>query len=172
MDLSGRKEKIREWYTQSLHEQFNPFIKLWISFNGWYKVKFPEETTDKKAIEACKHDAELLIYYQRSFSDGQFCDYINKLGVELERQPLENLTRPRDKKLTLSKLEEENGEVSFLDNSSEAFDNYLDVIYRVRCNLFHCEKSPNSERDKLIVECAFKTLSILMKQIIDTFQGA
>ena len=170
MDIPLLKENIREWYTQSLHEQFNPFIKLWISFNGWYKVKFPSANTDKKAIEACKHDAELFTYYQRSFSDRQFCDYLNRLGIELEEKPLENRTRPRDKKLTLSKLEDENGEVSFLDNSSEAFMNYMDLIYRVRCNLFHCEKSPTSERDKLIVECAYKTLGIIMKQIIDNFE--
>lgn len=171
MDASIRKEKIREWYAQSLHEQFNPFIKLWISFNGWYKVKFREAVTDKKAIEACKRDAELLTYYHRSFSDRQFCDYLNRLGFELERKPLENLTRPRDKKLTLSKLEDENGEVNFLDNSTEALKDYFDVIYRVRCNLFHCENSPNNDRHKLIVECAYKTLSIIMKQIIDTFEG-
>ncbi len=171
MDADVRKEKIREWYAQSLHEQFNPFIKLWISFNGWYKAKFPEAANDRRAIEACQHDAELLTYYQRSFSDRQFCDYLDTLGSELERKPLENLTRPHGKKLALSKLEDENGEISFLDSSTEALKNYFDVIYRVRCNLFHCEKSPNNDRDRLIVECAYKTLSIIMKQIIDAFEG-
>ena len=168
----GQKEKINEWYTQSLYEQFNPFIKLWIAFNGWYKWKFPDANTDKKAIDKCKQSGDLLTYYQRCFSDSQFCGYIERLGQELEARPLENLTRSRGKKLVLSKLEDEQGDISYLDSSSEAFNNYLDVIYRVRCNLFHCEKSPNSERDKLIVECAYKTLSVMMKQIIDTFEGA
>ena len=53
----------------------------------------------------------------------------------------------RDRKLSFNKLEDESGNVSFLNNSSEAFNNYLDIIYQVRCNLFHCEKSPTSNRE-------------------------
>jgi hypothetical protein len=168
MFTSAQQTRVKEWYVQSLHEQFNPFIKLWIAFNGWYKVKYPGKN-DKDAIGQCKKDPELLMYYQRSFSDKQFCEYLNRLGEELERQPLENLTRPKDKKLTLNKLIDENDDVSYLDNTNESFQNYLDVMYRIRCNLFHCEKSPASDRDKLIVECGYKTLSSVMKQIISAF---
>jgi len=160
MPIYDQKTKIKEWYVQSLQEQFNPFIKLWIAFNGWYKDKFPDARTDRISIEKCKQDIELLSYYQRSFSTNEFCNYLNILGSELDKKPLENLTRSRNKKLQI---------IHFLDNSSEAFGIYLDVIYRVRCNLFHCEKSPSSERDKLLIECSFKTLSLIMKQIINNF---
>ena len=34
----------------------------------------------------------------------------------------------------------------------------LEAIYRVRCNLFHGEKSAHSEMDRLIVRAAFETL--------------
>ena len=170
MISQDQRKLIKEWYLQSLHEQFNPFIKLWIAFNGWYKSKYPNKN-DRKAIDLCKNDSDLFTFYQRSFSDKQFCDYLDKLVFELDKKPLENLTRPRDRKLSLNKLEDENGNVSFLDNGSEAFNNYLDIIYQVRCNLFHCEKSPASMRDKLIVEYSYKTFCIIMKQIIDTFAG-
>jgi len=84
-----------------------------------------------------------------------------------------NLTRPHDKKLLLNKMTEvvTEGQKTYhlLDNSPEAFKNYLDVLYRVRCNLFHCEKSPASKRDKLIVECSFKTLSLLMTLLKNTY---
>lgn len=165
MISQDQAERVKEWYSQSLHEEFNPFIKLWIAFNGWYKSKYPNKN-DREAINLCKKDSDLHVFYQRSFANKQFCDYLNELGIDLDREPLVNLTRPIGKKLKLSRLEDENGEVNFLDNSSEAFENYLDVIYRVRCNLFHCEKSPASDRDKLIVVCSFKTLSVIMKQII------
>lgn len=170
MVFQEQTERIKEWYSQSLYDQFNPFIKLWIAFNGWYKSKYPNKN-DREAINLCKNDSDLFIFYQRSFTHKQFCDYLNKLGFELDKKPLENLTKPRGKKLRLSRLEDENGEVSFLDNDSEAFKNYLDIVYRVRCNLFHCEKSPTSDRDKLLVECSYKTLSIIMKHIINTFSG-
>lgn len=173
MPIYDQKTKIKEWYVQSLQEQFNPFIKLWIAFNGWYKDKFPDARTDRISIEKCKQDIELLSYYQRSFSTNEFCNYLNILGSELDKKPLENLTRSRNKKLQLNKMTDINQEgeqiIHFLDNSSEAFGIYLDVIYRVRCNLFHCEKSPSSERDKLLIECSFKTLSLIMKQIINNF---
>lgn len=167
MTTQNHIERIKEWYSQSLHEQFNPFIKLWISFNGWYKAKYNIKN-DREGINLCKRDPDLQIFYQRSFSDRHFCDSLNELGLELDKNPLVNLTRPKDKKLRLSRLEDENGEISYLDNSSEAFGTYLEVIYRVRCNLFHCEKSPANDRDKLIVECSFKTLSEIMSQIIRT----
>jgi len=168
-----QKTKIKEWYVQSLQEQFNPFIKLWIAFNGWYKSNFPDARTDRASIDRCKQDKELLRYYQISFSVDEFCKYLNMFGNELDKKPLENLTRPRDNKLQLNKMVDNNKEgketVHFLDNSSEAFGIYLDVIYRVRCNLFHCEKSLTSNRDKSIEKCSFKTLSVIMKQIINNF---
>ena len=171
MLTQGQKIKIKEWYVQSLQEQFNPFIKLWIAFNGWYKGKFPDTVIDRASIDRCKQDEELLRYYQISFSVDEFCKYLNMFGNELDKKPLENLTRPRDMKLKLNKMVDNNEEdketVHFLDDSSEALGIYLDVIYRVRCNLFHCEKSLTSDRDKLIDKCSFKTLSVIMKQIIN-----
>ena len=173
MPIYDQKTKIKEWYVQSIQEQFNPFIKLWIAFNGWYKDKFPDVRTDRTSINKCKQDGELLSYYQRSFSTNEFCNYLNILGNELNKKPLENLTRPRYKKLQLNKMVDNNEEgeqtIHFLDNSPEAFGIYLDVIYRVRCNLFHCEKSPSSKRDKLLIEYSFKALSVVMKQIINNF---
>ena len=68
MMTNDQKEKIKEWYSQSLQEQFNPFIKLWIAFNGWYKGKFPDARTDRIAINKCKQDGELFVYYQKCFS--------------------------------------------------------------------------------------------------------
>ena len=146
---------------------------MWIAFNGWYKDKFPDSRTDRNSINRCKQDTELLSYYQRSFSTNEFCNYLNILGNELDKKPLENLTAAWGKKLQLNKMVNNNEEgeqtVHFLDNSLEALEIYLELIYRVRCNLFHCEKSPSNERDKLLVECSFKTLSVIMKQIIDNF---
>ncbi|NQV00403.1 MAG: hypothetical protein HQ538_06715, partial [Parcubacteria group bacterium] len=140
MPIYDQKTKIKGWYVQSLQEQFNPFIKLWIAFNGWYKDKFPDARTDKNSIDRCKQDGELLSYYQRSFSKNEFCNHLNILGSELDKKPLENLTRPQNKKLRFNKMADINQEgeqnVHFLDNSPEAFGMYLDVIYRVRCNLF------------------------------------
>ena len=168
MFTKEEKTKIKEWHGQSLQKEFNLFIKLWITFNGWYKLKYPNKN-DKEAINLCKNDSDLFICYQRSFSYKQFYDYLNKFGFELDKNPLENLTRQRDKKLKLNRLEDKNGEVSFLDNGPGAFKKYLDIIYRVRCNLIHCEKLPSNQRDKLLTECSFKTLSVIMKQIINNF---
>ena len=175
MLTQDQKTKIKEWYVQSLQEQFNPFIKLWIAFNGWYKGKFPDARTDRASIDRCKQDKELLRYYQISFSVDEFCKYLDIFGNELDKKPLENLTRPQDKKLQFNKMIDNNEEgkeiVHFLDNSSQAIGIYLDVIYRVRCNLVHCEKLPSNQRDKLLTKCSFKTLNVIMKQIINNFDG-
>ena len=148
-------------------------LPLWRMLEPGPKDKFPDARTDRISINRCKQDRELVNYYQRSFSTNEFCNYLNILGNELNKRPLENLTRPRDKKLQLNKMVDNNEEgeqtIHFLDNSPEAFGIYLDVIYRVRCNLFHCENSPSSERDKLLIECSFKTLCLIMKQIVNNF---
>jgi len=170
MSDQSQETKIKQWYSQALHEEFNPFIKLWIAFNGWYKLKFPNTRTDREAINKCKQDDELLRYYQRSFSNERFCRYMEILGKELEREPLKNTTRPRERGLKLDNMEDEEGNISFLDNTKEAMGSYLEVLYRARCNLFHCGKSPTSDRDKLIIECCFNTLSVIMKNIVDNLE--
>jgi hypothetical protein len=42
----------------------------------------------------------------------------------------------------------------------------IGVLYRVRCNLFHGEKAPHSEMDRLIVSTAFHTLIEVLQRIL------
>jgi hypothetical protein len=51
-----------------------------------------------------------------------------------------------------------------------SFDQVLDVIYQIRCNLFHGQKSIIDPHDTELVELAFYILSKLFEPIIDELQ--
>jgi hypothetical protein len=51
--------------------------------------------------------------------------------------------------------------------NTENFGEVLEVIYQVRCNLFHGKKSMDDPHDKELVELSYRILTNLFKPIAD-----
>ena len=50
-------------------------------------------------------------------------------------------------------------------NNKEEFKQFMEIIYQVRCNLFHGNKDPFYYEDKDIVESFFEAFLIFCKEI-------
>ena len=170
LDRAWQKRKCRP--TNS----FEPFIFTWISFNGWAAC-VTELDRDKDMIDALKRckpicdDFERLIAdkkspvsrYARQFHDSWpifRAQEIRRLNVsrydagdrqEIVEHYLSSGIRSFEPQCWTRHREE--GNPVPLD-----WPHTLNALYRVRCNLFHGEKSAHSEMDSSIVASAFRTL--------------
>ncbi len=156
-------------------ESFEPFIFAWIAFNGWASC-CTEMEYDRDLVEALSASPELV----RQF--GVMLEEPSCLRTTAERfrsywpvfrvQELKRLRAPmylkRDRQATVAdylargakrfapacfQRHTEAGEEIPLD-----WPHILRAIYQVRCNLFHGDKVPHSEIDRVLVHSAFQIL--------------
>ena len=119
------------------------FISLWIAFNGWMRGKFGEDIGDRCQIESVKRMQD-------------FKEVFNKLKKETPAfkeylEELENIT------VVNMQFKNNREDIYRYDGS---FESLIEVIYQVRCNLFHGRK--NIEEDKKDIELVSLAYRILL----------
>lgn len=122
------------------------FICLWIAFNGWMKSQYGESSTDDRLIDCAKQDKGLFQYFkQLQENDNEFKENLDSLSVF----PLADLRYIGDVE------QPENPAIQY-DGS---YDSLIDVLYRVRCNLFLGNKDPGEdERDRELISLTYDIL--------------
>jgi|GEM_PF-2461267 len=146
--------KADEWYaTATKHtDAFSRFYFLWLSFNNLYASYYHRD--ERRAIQ-------------------------NLLDNELdEKQSVSIITNSRNQIKTLTDrpvLDMRDG----LDRTSifvHSFNNARSykskikelfmIIYQVRCNLFHGQKSPSRQRDQQLCEASAHFVELLLEELI------
>lgn len=186
------KRLIRSWFdraweegTASNDEVFEPFIFAWFAFNGWAAC-VTNTDRDREMINALAADQTIRNDFEDSLSDTNSkvarsaTNFLTLLPIfdvkslKQHRIPLRyNDEDSRAQRITyyLShnrpiKFEPQCWKRHFDSGESVPADwaHILNAIYKVRCNLFHGQKSAHSEMDKQIVSAAFFTLVHFVKQ--------
>ncbi|MBU2494875.1 MAG: hypothetical protein KJ571_19815 [Bacteroidetes bacterium] len=148
---------IKEWVKRSERkegEDFidigDKFISLWIAFNAWLKSQFGENKYD------CDLKNDLISFSPMEDVFNEFKNN-NKELDRLRNYKVKNMKFPEDE----SKKKSYNGSFSLL----------IEVLYEIRCNLFHGRKDLNSDDqiDKELVELAYKILSPLFKKYLEIY---
>ena len=96
------------------------FISLWIAFNGWMKSKFGEPIKNSTLITRLKDFQDIKkVFDQLQQQDQTYISNLRELRryTELDMRYADDIKRNK----------EFNG----------SFNSLIDVIYHVRCNLFH-----------------------------------
>lgn len=126
------------------------FISLWIAFNGWMKGKFGEAAIDKTLINRLKESEEMRIVFEDlRRNETSF----NESLRELSQYTIADMRN----------LEAQNN-VKKYDGS---FDSLIEVLYRVRCNLFHGRKDVNEDKKDIeLVSLAYRILLPLFKSYL------
>jgi len=144
----------KKLFYESEIEYITPFIKLWISFNSWYKynlkwiyievekknweIKEKEIKTDKEAISYLKKEWELLNQFSILFkNNSNFCKNV-KLYLSMESKDLDE----------------------------KDFENILDKIYKVRCDLFHWDYDIEDSDFINLVQNSYNILYPIMENIL------
>lgn len=179
---------VRQWFERALAEQqdqqgspFEAFIFLWFSFNGF-----------AACVTGIDRDAEIIRKagncpsFRAQFDDLRsgdpgFASVTNSFAAswpifkvqDLRRLHLlysDHLSRREQiaHYLSVPGAAHEPGCFAYHVSRGEAvptdWPHTLQAIYRVRCNLFHGEKSATADNDRMIVKQAFDVLALFMER--------
>lgn len=151
-------ERIKKWFKKSqnsitIDDNFDRFIALWIAFNGWTNIE-TNKTDDSKWIkEVSKSGGVLGENYRRLLEDNS--NFKPKVKALKEAAPVYDMRYLNDSNKAK--------EISNIENLGEV----LEVIYQIRCNLFHGAKDLEDERDHDLVKLAYDILTELFKKIVE-----
>jgi len=146
---------VAEWYALATRDHGIPdtsyfrFLALWVAFNGLYSLKFPDARTEIKQVRSFGNWSKAKAAHADALSREQ-SEYRDALGVLRERGIFNFLTGKTEN------LEDEN-----------SLRQVIELVYRVRCNLFHGRKVPSNLRDRRLVEAARVIVTELMSRLVE-----
>ncbi len=62
-------EQYHKLFDRAEIEYITPFLKLWMSFNNWYKQDLPNVKTDRKAIDEYQQQGKIKSEFLKIFDD-------------------------------------------------------------------------------------------------------
>ncbi|MEW6388608.1 MAG: hypothetical protein AB1491_13925 [Thermodesulfobacteriota bacterium] len=182
------KRLISSWFKRAWDKRncekkdcYEPFIFTWIAFNGW-SACVTSYDTDRDWMHSLMLSVDVCQKFNTLIADNNsiFSQYANEFkyywpifkSQEIRRRGIQRISNKNREYIVnhylsnnVNKFEpqcwtkhRERQEEAPLD-----WPHTLAALYRVRCNLFHGEKSPDSENDRLIVSSAFRVLVHFLK---------
>jgi hypothetical protein len=141
----------REWLNRAERgegefvDDVDRFISLWIAFNGWMKGKFGEGENDAELLKKAGELPEFNACFEHlRENDPDFRENLEKIT----NYSVGNMRDPEAKGLIYK----------------HTLKSLIEVLYRVRCNLFHGRKQINEdEKDKKLVSLSLNILLPLFK---------
>ena len=166
-------------------ESFEPFIYAWIAFNGWAAC-CTELDQDRQLVEAVSSNPEFVQQFADSIEQSaplrSTAERFRSYWPVFKAQELRRLRVRRhhegDRRFVVAdyfakgarnfaptcfQRHEEQGKETPLD-----WPHVLAAIYQVRCNLFHGDKAPHSEIDRVLVHSAFQILVQFLRRAMQT----
>jgi hypothetical protein len=166
-----------EWKKLSKIDYFGLFIKNWLAFNSWYRGYHPQFTKDRECINALKdtgdsrNSAYILFSRMINGTDREsisFRDNLDGLITALNRV---TLVTPKytgsisfrnalidaasnDYQNLIKKSTQHNkmklGAIFVIDDTEVLYKGLIEIIYQVRCMLFHGELEPTEEKHQIV----------------------
>lgn len=156
-------------------ESFEPFIFAWIAFNGWASC-CTELDQDRQLIEALSSSPELASRFDNTLRESaslrMIAERFRDQWPVFKAQELKRL-----RALTYWHGDRQRTIAHYLGLGARSFapacyqrhvaageeipldwPHVLGAIYQVRCNLFHGDKAPHSEIDRVLVHSGFQIL--------------
>ena len=178
-------EQYQKLFDKAEIEYITPFLKLWMSFNNWYKLDLPDNVkTDRKAIDAYKEQGQLKTEFLRllngrSNENEKFQEALSLFVKEIIKCSFDNFEYPDNlfTKNPDAEIIESNGLVyisphnkEFYFTSSDEdrfFEHTLECIYQVRCKLVHGDFDIDNQSFINLVESSYKILQPIMHKILN-----
>jgi hypothetical protein len=177
-------EQYHKLFDKAEIEYITPFLKLWMSFNNWYKRDLPDIKTDRKAIDEYKKSGkiknEFLTIYNNSSDRGINFNY-SLFGLILNLKNYE-LKNHQENIISYSCIEENkngrNGNYHYISEQEKRFQileedkelffqETLDIIYCIRSNLVHGSFDIENIYFQKIVESCYKILQPIMYKVLE-----
>ncbi|MCJ7455751.1 hypothetical protein MUP07_03280 [Candidatus Bathyarchaeota archaeon] len=153
-DIESLNSLIRRWYARAkpgtflVNDPFDNFVCLWLAFNAWGSYVTGIESNDSDMKNRLKTDPRLVDSFKKHRQDPEF----NKKLLQMKSVKIPtHRTAPEYVCL----------------NDEESFGEVLEVIYRIRCNLFHGRKDPEEQQERKYVEWAAFVLDHVFNGIMN-----
>ena len=99
---------------------------LWVCFNSIIRKKYGETLGDRTLINKAKEDRHWKSIFKKVWKNPGF----KQLFLELATYSIENMKDQHPRR------------IKEIDNYS--FEDLIEVVYQIRCNLFHGRKKPRA----------------------------
>lgn len=134
------------------------FAMVWMSFNSYYSIRYKHINGELNQITEFIKDNELI--YSELTHEVSFSNVV----LDFENTKYLDGSGPRKKVIDMR-----NGsrKECIFDSSHNSFENFLKVIYQIRCNFFHGDKILGNEYDKKLIIWAYNYLNILWKKFLE-----
>lgn len=146
-DYNTVKKITSDWILKGENEPnvFNKFISFWIPFNAFYSFR-TSQPNDRNALNALIADSGIASTYASVAATHE--DSLKKLqGI----CPVHNVGKP--------------GQSLSLANYNNVGET-LNLLYLIRCNLFHGDKGESEKRDLEVIQAATPVLEAVVKAFI------
>lgn len=176
-------EQYHKLFDKAEIEYITPFLKLWMSFNNWYKEDLKEVKTDREAIDKYKEHGkikdEFLRLFDLSSEEGiSFNNALFKLILNLKSYDLKNKKGSVNYSCIEENKDGRSGNYIFISEKKERFQileedknlffkETLDVFYCIRSNLVHGSFDIENEYFNKLIESSYKTLQPIMRQVLE-----
>jgi hypothetical protein len=159
-------KKCRDWYVSSLEHQdpTDKFLSIWIAFNIMYNLY--------NALNGYKYkdeydDHSKAIYIKELLDSESIMSQIINLPKLIELLNQYDISRTTKKETIMynMNLQEKYKE----KNYKEAFENLLECLYKIRCNLFHGVKGRDDFRQKRLLTRCYGVLQVLVKEAFSAY---
>lgn len=171
-------------FESSKIEYITPFLKLWMSFNNRYKKEYPTIKSDAEAIKECKKEWKLKTTFIRLLElnstewillkDGLYCFFRNLQNYELKNKDggtlkIKSIIEGKDRRSgkTPIFLKGDSWFQYFDEEKDILFQEYLDAIYQVRCNLVHWSFDINNQYFISLIKESYNILYPILESIFE-----
>ncbi len=128
-------------------DSFFRFMALWVAFNAYLTRRYPCPSGDHNKVREFARDESIVEFHQYCLRDQDY-----KTAVQRFRQGVRDMHARRD-------------DIYYV-NSPTCFTEVMECVYHVRCNLFHGDKEVASERDRVLVEAAYRIVMDHLKRLL------
>ena len=176
-------EQYEKLFDKSEIEYITPFLKLWMSFNNWYKKNLEKVNTDREAIDEYKKYGDIKNEFIRLLNGksdedvkfqnalASFVKLIQECSFDKSQYPknLFNRNPSEDtiKSQSLIPISTQNKEFYYSDTDGERlYENTIELIYQVRCKLVHGDFDIDNQNFINLVENSYKMFYPIMNNIL------
>lgn len=174
----------KKLFDKSEIEYITPFLKLWMSFNNWYKADLLAVRTDRDAINQYKNSGNiktefLRLLQGRSNTDEKFQDSLASFVKNVTECSYDNFVYPEDlftrnpserviQSRSLVFISPHSKEFYFSSgDENRLFENTLEIIYQIRCKLVHGDFDIEDQLFVDFVEKSYRIFYPIMNKIFE-----
>lgn len=184
-------ENISLWKKRAEIDYIPPFISLWLSLNAWMRYSYGEGK-DRTILDLLKAGSNRLsdrfaeLIHAEDSNGNRFRGNLGELHRALINANIPYQKKPEEKvsfenciidwnngqllfesvlktKHQKEKIKIENN-LWFENNTKRLFAAYIEIVYQIRCTLFHGHLAPKLENER-VIRSLYLTLSMIMEHV-------